>query len=174
MRPKPIQIDRALPEEICEHREWGEMLKVKIGHKCSADPYSDNITYPPDGECNQWYVGSSFVYDVIELAHKRAKSLEAEMMLDWDYLRIMPEVGRVEDFEGYSFDTRQLAPDQEGVNKANWLAMRIYARAYRLRPMSDEKAKIARGLIADILDDKITSDEAVATFNGHQVSPAEY
>ncbi len=62
MRPDPIQIDRALPEEICEHREWAEFLSVKVGHD-SLQPAS-------------FHVGAKFIYNSIEMIKDRGIELE--------------------------------------------------------------------------------------------------
>ena len=154
MRPEPIQINRALPEEICEHREWAEFLKIKIHHRC---PYGS-------GGWESLYVSPSFIYDAITLIHKRKYAIEREINSDWDYLRIKPEVSIVEQLEGYGWDTKADAPDGDCVENANCLYIRAYARAYRLRPMNNAKAAIARGLIGQILDGTISSDKAVEIF----------
>ncbi len=54
--------------------------------------------------------------------------------------------------------------DGDCVENANWLFIRVYARAYRLRPMNNAKAAIARGLIGQILDGTISPDKAVEIF----------
>ena len=142
MRPEPTVIAGSLPEEIFEHREWFEYLRIKIHHKC---PYGSK-------GWESFYVSPSFIYDAITLIHKRKSSIEREINSDWDYLRIKPEIGIVEELEGYGWDTKASAPDADCVENSNWLSIRVYARAYRLRPMSNEKAEIARELVAKYLD----------------------
>ena len=142
MRPEPIVIAGSLPEEICEHREWFEYIRVKVHHRC---PYGSK-------GWESYYVAPSFVYDVVSLMHKRKSAIEGEINSDWDYSRIKPEIDIVEQLEGYGWDTKADAPDGDCVENANWLFIRVYARAYRLRPMSNEKAAIARELIGKYLD----------------------
>ena len=154
MKPEAIQINMGLPEEICEHRQWVEIVNVKFSHD-------------PEHCEDSFYTSPGFITSVINLANERAKNLDGEIRSSWDYLRISPEVSVVERTSGYGWDIEKLSPDGQCVEDDRWQSIRIYARAYRIRPMNNEKAKIARGLIADILDDKITSDEAIATFNGH-------
>ncbi len=135
MRSETIQIIRGLPEEICEHREWIEVLDIMVEHD-------------PEYKSPSFYVD----IDALErLVDYRAKEICREIQDNWDYLRIAPEVEAI--------------PDYSKNGRGRWKTMRIYARAYRLRPMNNVKAAIARGLIADLLADKIKSDEAVEMFN---------
>ncbi|KKK85162.1 hypothetical protein LCGC14_2776040, partial [marine sediment metagenome] len=151
MRPEPTVIAGSLPEEIFEHREWFEYLRIKVHHRC------------PHGSkgWESYYAAPSFVYDVISLMHKRKSAIEREINSDWDYLRIEPEIGIVEELEGYGWDTKASAPDANCVENSNWLSIRVYARAYRLRPMSNEKAEIARELVAKYLDASALSLEEI-------------
>ncbi len=137
MRPKPIQIVKALPEELFQHREWAEFLKIKTSHESE-----------PSGT---FYVSPDFIYDAIEFMRSRVEGIRKEMENHWDYLRIPPEISVVEELNGYSFE-KSLAPKEEYLSNTGWLYLRVYARAYRLKPMSDEKALILRDLTNKYLE----------------------
>ncbi|KKM04250.1 hypothetical protein LCGC14_1766140 [marine sediment metagenome] len=139
MRPEPIQINRALPEEICEHREWNEPIRVR----------NSSWKYDNDPGQERYFCGSSLINHIKSLASVRAEEIRLEMLRHWDYLRIMPVV------EG---------SDNNIPKEVGWFQLKIYARAYRLKPMNNAKAAIARGLIGQILDGTISPDKAVEIF----------
>jgi len=123
MRPKLIHVTNELPEDICEHREWGELVKVSINH-------SDNPQY-------EYFVGGDFVSQVEALMEQRAGDIRDEIEQEWDYIRFEPKVTRVQtrldkDFPEVSFN--------------------IYGRAYRLKRMNEEKAIEARERIAKLIE----------------------
>ena len=119
-----VAIDNELPEDICEHREWGEYVKVSINR-------SDN------SGCD-YFVGGSFVHQVETLMEQRASDIGDEIDLEWDYVRFEPKVTRVQ---------------QEGIDKDfPEVSFRIYARAYRLKRMSEEKAIEARARITKLIE----------------------
>jgi len=143
-RPKPIHVVRALPENICEHREWAEFFSVKTSHK--VDGSHPDYLGPPG-----FYVGPGAISGLIDFVRKRSEDIATEIGRGWDYIRIPPEVGYMESMDGYTFDTSKLSPDPIKIELGYWLMIRIYARAYRLLPMSDEDAIRARARIAELI-----------------------
>ena len=148
MRPKPIHVVRALPEDICEHREWAEFFSVKTSHRIDKDhpDYLGNLNF---------YVGPTAISGLIEFVRRRAEEIESDIRSGWDYIRIPPEVGYMQSPDGYTFDTTKLAPDPIKIEIGNWLMIRIYARAYRILPMSEEKAVEARERIAKLIEEDV-------------------
>ncbi len=106
-----MDIVKGLPEELFIHREWAEYVDVKLEHR------------PIDG----FHISPKINERVRNLIQERADEIQREINEEWDYNRISPEITTI----------HLSSPENGRERTGRWIGYRIYARAYRYKPMPE-------------------------------------